>query len=108
MRSSVNHDCFGHHYNFPELLGLVKLEAMACGKPVVVSNVGGLPELIINGTHGYIVKEGSELELAKAINAILVNDELRKEMGQNALKLMQTRFSWRKVAERIIEFYKSS
>jgi glycosyltransferase involved in cell wall biosynthesis len=108
VRSSVNDDCFGHHYNFPELLGLVKFEAMACGKPVVVSDVGGLPEQVINGQHGYIVKAGSDSQLANALNIILGDDSLRKKMGQQSLVFARTKFSWRKIAENTINFYKKS
>jgi glycosyltransferase involved in cell wall biosynthesis len=105
---SVYYDYLGHYHRFPELLGLVKFEAMACGKPVVVSNVGGLPEQIINGKHGYIVREGNEHELAKAIGNLLADDRLRKEMGRRGSELIQTRLTWHTIAENVIQFYKSS
>jgi glycosyltransferase involved in cell wall biosynthesis len=105
---SVYYDYLGHYHRFPELLGLVKFEAMACGKPVVVSNVGGLPEQIINGKHGYIVKERSEHELAKAIGNLLADDRIRKEMGYRGSELIQTRFTWHTIAKKAIQFYKSS
>lgn len=108
VRSSVNDDCFGRHYNFPELLGLVKFEAMACGKPVVVSDVGGLPEQVICGQHGYIVKAGSDIELAKALNTLLSDDDLCRKMGQQSLRFVQTNFSWYNVAKKVIDFYKVS
>jgi glycosyltransferase involved in cell wall biosynthesis len=108
VRSSVNDDCFGHHYNFPELLGLVKFEAMACGKPVVVSDVGGLPEQVISGQHGYVVRAGDDRQLAMALKTILSDDSLCKKMGQQSLDFVRANFSWRRVAQRVAEFYKAS
>jgi glycosyltransferase involved in cell wall biosynthesis len=105
VRASVNFDCFGHKYNFPELLGLVKFEAMACGKPVVVSDVGGLPEQVIDGKHGYVVKAGSDVMLANALLVLLSDDDLRKQMGMNSYKFVRKYFSWRSIAENVIRFY---
>jgi len=108
VRSSVNIDCFGRCYNFPELLGLVKFEAMACGKPVVVSDTGGLPEQVIDGQHGYIVKAGDDMQLGNALNAILCNDKLCRQMGRDSMNFVRSNFSWRKVAERVSAFYAAS
>jgi len=108
VRSSVNLDCFGHYYNFPELLGLVKLEAMACGKPVVVSDVGGLGELVQNGKNGFVYHGGDDLALAKALEVILSDDVLREKMGHNGLEMVRERFSWRVVASKVVEFYNNS
>lgn len=107
VRSSVNDDCFGHHYNFPELLGLVKFEAMACGKPVVVTDVGGLPEQVLSGQHGYVVKP-NERDLADALNRVLSDDALRRRMGQQSLAFVRANFSWRSIAEKVSDFYKAT
>ena len=105
---SVYHDYSGNYHRFSELLGLVKFEAMACGKPVVVSDVGGLPEQITNGKNGYVAKAGNEFQLAKAINNLLADDTLRKIMGRAGLELVQRKFTWHNIAKHVIQCYKSA
>lgn len=60
------------------------LEAMGAGKPVVVTNVGGLPEAIINNQTGYIVDVNDTAALAEKISRLLTDDNLSREMGEQA------------------------
>lgn len=68
-----------------ESFGIVLLEAMASGKPVVATDVGGIPE-IVNDNFGIIVKPKDPIGLAKAIDKILLNGEMKDKMGTNARK----------------------
>ncbi|MGA2385899.1 MAG: glycosyltransferase family 4 protein [Candidatus Bathyarchaeia archaeon] len=105
---SVYTDYLGHYHRFPELLGLVKFEAMACSKPVIVSNVGGLPEQVINGENGFVVASGNEEQLAYAINKVLADDKHKRRMGANGLRLVQEKFTWKMTAKRILHSYESA
>jgi len=107
VQPSVYVDYGGQYHGSSELLGLAKLEAMACGKAVVVSDVGGLPEKVIDRWNGKIVRPSDERELAKAINNLLADEELRKRMGQNGLAMVQNECTWNAVARRAIKCYHS-
>ncbi|OGP58804.1 MAG: hypothetical protein A2162_05800 [Deltaproteobacteria bacterium RBG_13_52_11b] len=79
-------------------------EAMALGKPVVVSDQGMLPELIENGVSGWVVKMNSE-ELANAVLTLLRSPELRKAMGTAALERAQQNFRLDQQVDRVEGFY---
>ena len=69
------------HY---ESFGMVALEAMACGTPVIASDVGGLSLNIADGFNGYLVASGDVEELAYKITLLLTQDELRRQLGRQA------------------------
>lgn len=92
------------HY---ESFGMVALEAMACGTPVIASEVGGLAYLIQDGITGFHVPANDPEELAGKINLILNNEKLRREMSQFALEYAQN-YSWSNIAEQILQLYNSS
>ncbi|RJO63720.1 MAG: glycosyltransferase family 1 protein [Candidatus Omnitrophota bacterium] len=60
------------------------LEAMACGKPVIASNIGGIPEIIQDGVNGVLVPAGSPVSLASAIEKVLLDAGLKEKLGRNA------------------------
>ncbi len=70
--------------SFREGFGLVALEAMACGAPVVVSRVGGMPEYIESGKDGFLVEPGDVEGLIEKINLLLHHEQLRSEVGAAA------------------------
>ena len=80
--------------------------AYAFKKPVVVTNVGSIPEVVDDGKTGFIVLPRDEKALADAIIKLLKDEKLRKEMGENAYKKMKEELSWDKIAEKTIEVYK--
>jgi phosphatidylinositol alpha-1,6-mannosyltransferase len=107
VQPSTYYDYRGRYHRFPELLGLTKFEAMACGKPVIVSNVGGLPEQVINGKNGYVIRAGDETKLGEVANILLADRKLNRDIGREGLKLVKERFTWRAVAQHVLKLYKS-
>jgi len=87
-----------------EGFGLTPLEAMACGTPVVVSNVSALPEVV--GDAGLLVNPKETDEIAVAIWRELTDEKLRKCLIQKGLKRAQ-QFSWEKAARQTLELYHS-
>jgi glycosyltransferase involved in cell wall biosynthesis len=88
-----------------EALGNTILEAMACGKPVVASNVGGLKELIKPCETGFLVDiQDIEEQLIKYLTILLSDDDLARKMGENGYKFVVKNFSWEKTAIQTINF----
>ena len=105
VQPSLYYDYRGRYHRLSELLGLTKLEAMACGKPVVVSKVGGLPEKIEEGKNGFTFEPGNEKELARYVTELLTDSNLKEKIGANALATVEQELTWNKVASRVMEFY---
>ena len=89
------------HY---ESFGMVALEAMACGTPVVASQVGGLAFLVQDGITGYVVPDGNPFLLADRLEKLLRQPELRATLGRQAAAYAQN-YAWEKIARRMIEIY---
>ena len=87
-----------------EGMGRVLVEAMAAGKPVVASRVGGIPDLVIHGKTGFLVPPADEKALAAWIKKILDDPEKAWEMGQQGRKLCQ-QFSLEAMIEKLDDFY---
>lgn len=82
--------------------------AYAFKKPVVVTRVGSIPEVVDDGITGFLVSPGDEKALAGAVIKLLADDELRKEMGENGYQKMRRELSWDRIAERTIEVYEEA
>lgn len=93
---------------FPTLcepFGLVIVEAMASGLPVITSRVAGAADLIIDGVNGLLLRASSDVnDLAAKIELLLSNAELRKTMGERAREIAE-KFSWDQVAQETLEVY---
>jgi starch synthase len=76
-------------------------------KPVVVTNVGSIPEVVDDGITGFIVPKKDSDALADAIITILKDDEIRKQMGENAYRKMKDDLSWNKLAEKTQKIYEN-
>lgn len=83
------------------------MEAMACGVPVVAFNVGGIPDLIDDGVNGILVELKSSEDLAKAIEKILLNENLSKKFSIAARQKILNDFDQKIVAAKYYELYKS-
>ncbi len=92
--------------SFEEGFGLVLTEAMASGKPLIGSNIGGIPMQIKEGWNGFLFEPGDYKQLAEKIAHLLENEEERKRMGRNSRKLAEEEFDWSKIAEKYAEVYK--
>ena len=79
--------------------------AYAFKKPVVVTDVGAIPEIVDDGVTGFIVPPRNPEALADAIVKLLKDDKLRKQMGENAYKKLKTDLSLDKIAEKTIKVY---
>jgi len=87
-----------------ECFPIANLEAMACGIPIVASNIGGIPDIVKNGENGLLVQPEDTEALAKAIIYLLENEEIRKKMGQDGLKKIID-FSWEIISEQTEKIY---
>jgi len=89
--------------SFNDNFGLVVAEAMACGKPVIVSNRGAPQEFVRDA--GLIFEYGSHHDLADKIIMLLENEDLRKKLGVKAHKLIAENFTWEKAAKKYANIY---
>ena len=88
-----------------EPLGIVNLEAMACGTAVVGSRVGGIPEVVVDGETGLLVRPGDPAALAHAINVLVVDRQRAAEMGRLGRARAVAEFGWASVAARTATLY---
>jgi alpha-maltose-1-phosphate synthase len=103
-----------------EPFGIINLEAMACETPVVASAIGGIPEVVVHGETGLLVpfepvdahdfepKEPEQFsrDLAAAVNRLLDDPATMQQMGRDARTRVERYFSWTRIAQRTLEFYR--
>ncbi len=88
-----------------ELLGITLLESMACETPVVCTNVGGMPEAVVEGETGYVVPPNDPTALADRLYRLLDDPPLARSMGRAARERILGHWTWDHVARRCLEAY---
>lgn len=91
-----------------ESFGVSAIEAMACCKPVIVSDVGGLPEVVQHDETGLVVKSNSPEMTAQAIQKLIDAPKLRRKMGQQGRRRVSRYYNWDKNVDQMIEIYTNS
>jgi glycosyltransferase involved in cell wall biosynthesis len=102
---SVYRTMYGRTTTVPELLGQTLLEAMACGTPVIGTDVASIPEVIEDGVTGYLVPPNDPAALGQALIKLRDNPALAAEMGAAGRARVEQRFTWDAVVERCLEIY---
>lgn len=90
-----------------EPFGITPLEAMACGTPVIGSNVGGIKYSVEDGQTGFLVPPKDPAALAQKVELLLKNDDLMKKMKKNALARVNKIFTWTNVCRQLSNVYAS-
>ncbi len=85
---------------WPEPFGLVAVEAMAVGRPVIASKTGGFRQIVVDKETGFLVKPGDVDDLIKKIEILLDNPKLRNTMGQKARERAQESYGWSKIIKK--------
>jgi glycosyltransferase involved in cell wall biosynthesis len=91
--------------NPANVLGLVLLEAMACGTPVICTESGPEAELVEDGATGYVVAAGDPVALRSALSRFLADPGLSERLGHAARERVQADFTWERTAERCLKAY---
>jgi glycosyltransferase involved in cell wall biosynthesis len=103
--ASVATDRYGRTTTVTELLGLVAIEAMARGIPVVASRVASLPEIVVDSVTGMLVPPGDAPALRDAVHSLLADPVRRATMGQAARRRVAEHFTWSAAAEVAVSAY---
>ena len=102
--ASVYQDVFGGEWPNSELLGLTLLESMAVGTPVVCTDVGGMPEYVVDGVTGYVVQPNDPAAIRAKLELLLGDPKLAAKMGSAGHAHVQ-QFSWQRVADQVAAEY---
>ncbi len=88
-----------------EGLGVVLVEAMSYKKPVVATNVGGIPDIVHHNETGILVEQRDPQALAQAIEAVLTDDDWARELGQAGFAYVKQYFSWPRIVDQVVALY---
>jgi D-inositol-3-phosphate glycosyltransferase len=90
-----------------ESFGMVALEAMACGTPVVATQVGGLQHLVQNGVTGFTIPHNDPLALEESLTQLMCKPEIRAKMSRSSFEYAKT-YSWETITPKIIDLYQKT
>ncbi len=90
-----------------ESFGVILLEAMACGRPVVATAIDGFRQVLSDGRQGLLVPPGDEAQMAAALARLLDHPELRREMGQRGRSAAEA-YAWPLIADRVVSVYEAA
>ena len=82
------------------------LEASLMGKPVIATNVGGIPELMEDGKTGFLVEKGNSEDLIEKISLLINDQDKARQMGIEGRKFVEKNFSWEKIAKDFVNIIK--
>jgi phosphatidylinositol alpha-mannosyltransferase len=110
----VSHDELPRYYNTADIVcapatgkesfGIVLLEAMALGKPVVASNIDGYASIMTHGAEGLLVPPKDKKALAQALLSLMESKSLRQQMGARG-RLTAAEYDWKRVVQRVLDYY---
>jgi glycosyltransferase involved in cell wall biosynthesis len=95
----------GQTTHVPELLGQTLLEAMACGRPVICTEVASMPEVVVHLKNGFVVPPGNPLALAQALDVVRADRAAAEAMGKAGRQRVLEHFRWEQVVDRCLEAY---
>jgi glycosyltransferase involved in cell wall biosynthesis len=93
---------------WPETLGIVGLEALACGVPVVASDIGGVREWLLPGENGVLVPPRDSSAIAHAVAQLLDSRERLLQMGRRGIELINARFSPERHLDELVSVYRTA
>jgi glycosyltransferase involved in cell wall biosynthesis len=96
-------DIFVHPSLWNEPFGMILTEAMTCGRPVISTRVGGIPEIVVHGETGLLVEPNDSNALSEAMIRILQDEELATSMGQQGKQRAEREFSWDLTAQGLVK-----
>ena len=91
-----------------ETFGMVLIEAMACGKPVIASNLPGVRTVVDDGINGLLVTPGDIDGLAAKMQRLLASQDMRAAFGKEARRKVEAKYSWREIGERLEKIYQDT
>lgn len=89
-----------------EAFGMVAIEAMACGRPVIVSNLPGVRSVVRDGEDGLLVRPGDVTDLVQKMHTLVDDPALRRTMGEKGRAKVEHRYTWEKIIPQLAHVYK--
>lgn len=91
--------------NKAEAFGIVLVEAMACGKPLIASNLKGVRSVVVPGVNGFLIEPMNSFDIAQKINFLANDPGLSKQFSEQGLKLVAEKYRWKKIMDELDDLY---